>query len=88
MKYHREFKNLYRPSQYILWEQGLASVKVYFEDSLLSLIFRSVSIVTLLHEMYFLAKTMLLWFLTLDCHVMFTKVVNTKVHLGYEKNSF
>ena len=79
MKYHKEFKKLYRPTQYILWEQG------YFEDLLLSLIFRSVSIVTLLHEMFFLAKTMLLWFLTLDCHVMFTKVVNTKVHLGYEK---
>ena len=47
------------------------------------LLFLSVFIVTLQQETCFLAKRMLPWFPTSVCHVMFTKVVNTKVHPGY-----
>ena len=47
------------------------------------LLFLSVFIVTLQQETCFLARRMLPWFPTSACHVMCTKVVNTKVHPGY-----
>ena len=47
------------------------------------LLFLSVFIVTLQQETCFLARRMLPWFPTSVCHVMSTKVVNTKVHPGY-----
>ena len=34
-------------------------------------------------EMCFSARIMLPWFLILACHVMCTKVVNTRIHPGY-----
>ena len=51
------------------------------------LLFLSVFIVTLQQETCFLARRMLPWFPTSACHVMCTKVVNTKVHPGYEQYS-
>ena len=46
--------------------------------------FSSVFIVILQQETCFLARTMLPWFLTSACHVTSTKVVNMKLHPGYE----
>ena len=46
--------------------------------------FSSVFIATLQQETCFLVRTMLPWFLTSACHVMSTKVVNMKIHPGYE----
>ena len=51
------------------------------------LLFLSVFIVTLQQETCFLARRMLPWFPTSACHVMCTKVVNTKVHPGYGQYS-
>ena len=49
----------------------------------ISLLFLSVFIVTLQQETCFLTRRMLPWFPTLACHVMCTKVENTKVQPGY-----
>ena len=51
------------------------------------LLFLSVFIVTLQQETCFLARRMLPWFPTSACHVMFMKLVNTKVHPGYGQYS-
>ena len=51
------------------------------------LLFLSVFIVTLQQETCFLARRMLPWFPTSACHVMCTKVMNTKVHPGYGQYS-
>ena len=52
-----------------------------------SLICCSAFIVILQHGTCYLARTMLPWFLTSACHVMCTKVENTKVQARYEKHS-
>ena len=65
-------------------------LNIYFlEDYLIPiwLLFLSVFIVTLQQETCFLARRMLPWFPTSACHVMCTKVVNTKVHPGYVQYS-
>ena len=72
--------NVYQPS---IYTYQLSSIDFFC----LPLLIRSVFIGTSLHEMYFLTRIMLPWYLILACHVIFTRVVHTSIRPGYENEN-
>ena len=61
-----------------------SAVTYIMENSSVLLFLRfSVFIVTLQHEMCYLTKTSLRWFLILACHVTCTKAALMRTHQGY-----